>query len=137
IDGASIFRIFRSIVVPAIRPAAFVLGLFSFLGTWNDFLWPSLVLNDPEKFMRMRDSSACMLMQKAPSRLPSRGSASTHRSRIARRATPARRASWSAVMPSPCAGHGRATRVRRPSSRPRVTRASCRCGARWPCRSAR
>ncbi len=50
IDGASIFRIFRSIVVPAIRPAAFVLGLFSFLGTWNDFLWPSLVLNDPERF---------------------------------------------------------------------------------------
>ena len=50
IDGASIFRIYRSIVVPAVLPAAFVLGLFSFLGTWNDYLWPSLVLNDPDKF---------------------------------------------------------------------------------------
>jgi cellobiose transport system permease protein len=50
IDGASVFRIYRSIVVPAILPASFVLGLFSFLGTWNDYLWPSLVLNDPERF---------------------------------------------------------------------------------------
>jgi cellobiose transport system permease protein len=50
IDGASVFRIYRSIVVPTVLPAAFVLGLFSFLGTWNDYLWPSLVLNDPERF---------------------------------------------------------------------------------------
>jgi len=50
IDGASSFRTFSRIVFPAIRPAAFVLGLFSFLGTWNDYLWPSLVLQDPRKY---------------------------------------------------------------------------------------
>ena len=50
IDGASVFRTFTRIVFPVIRPAAFVLGLFSFLGTWNDYLWPSLVLQDPRKY---------------------------------------------------------------------------------------
>jgi len=50
IDGGKNFRIYRSVVVPIITPSALVLGLFSFLGTWNDFLWPSLVLNDPNRF---------------------------------------------------------------------------------------
>lgn len=50
IDGASVFRTYLNIVVPAILPASFVLGLFSFLGTWNDYLWPSLVLNDSSKY---------------------------------------------------------------------------------------
>ena len=50
IDGASVFRTFTRIVFPVVRPAAFVLGLFSFLGTWNDYLWPSLVLQDPRKY---------------------------------------------------------------------------------------
>ncbi len=50
IDGASVMRIYRSIIVPAILPSAFVLGLFSFLATWNDYLWPLLVLNDPNKY---------------------------------------------------------------------------------------
>ena len=50
IDGGKNFRIYRSVVVPIIAPSALVLGLFSFLGTWNDFLWPSLVLNSPKRF---------------------------------------------------------------------------------------
>ena len=50
IDGGTNFRIYRSVVVPIIAPSALVLGLFSFLGTWNDFLWPSLVLNSPKRF---------------------------------------------------------------------------------------
>ena len=48
IDGASTLRIFASIVLPALRPAAAVLGLFTFMERWNDFLWPYLALNDPE-----------------------------------------------------------------------------------------
>jgi cellobiose transport system permease protein len=48
IDGASTFRIFFSVVLPALRPAAAVLGLFTFMERWNDFLWPYLVLNDPQ-----------------------------------------------------------------------------------------
>jgi cellobiose transport system permease protein len=50
IDGAGVFRAYWSIVLPIIRQSSFVLGLFSFLATWNDFLWPLLVLNTPENF---------------------------------------------------------------------------------------
>lgn len=47
VDGASTFRIFRSVVFPALRPAAAVLGLLTFMERWNDFLWPYLTL-DPD-----------------------------------------------------------------------------------------
>jgi cellobiose transport system permease protein len=50
VDGASVFRIYRSIVMPIIKPTALVLGLFSYLAAWNDFIWPLLVLNSPEHF---------------------------------------------------------------------------------------
>jgi len=48
VDGASTFRIYRSVVLPAVRPAAAVLGLFTFMQYWNDFLWPYVALNDPQ-----------------------------------------------------------------------------------------
>ncbi|GLY50614.1 carbohydrate ABC transporter permease [Lentzea sp. NBRC 102530] len=44
IDGCSTFRIFWSIVLPALRPGAAVLALTTFMGTWNEFLWPLAVL---------------------------------------------------------------------------------------------
>jgi cellobiose transport system permease protein len=44
IDGASTWRIFVSVVLPALRPAAAVLGLLTFMERWNDFLWPYLTL---------------------------------------------------------------------------------------------
>ena len=50
IDGAGVLRTFTRIVFPVIRPSALVLGLFSFLGSWNDFLWPLLILQTPEHF---------------------------------------------------------------------------------------
>lgn len=50
LDGAGVLRTFVKIVFPVIRPSAFVLGLFAFLGSWNDFLWPLLVLQTPENF---------------------------------------------------------------------------------------
>ncbi|HHY97504.1 MAG TPA: carbohydrate ABC transporter permease, partial [Firmicutes bacterium] len=40
IDGCSEFRIFSTIVLPLCRPALAALGVFAFLGSWNDFLWP-------------------------------------------------------------------------------------------------
>ena len=46
VDGASEFRIFASIVVPALRPILATLATFTFLGTWNDFMWPLIVLSD-------------------------------------------------------------------------------------------
>ncbi|MDX1997170.1 MAG: carbohydrate ABC transporter permease [Thermoanaerobaculia bacterium] len=46
IDGASEARIFFSIVLPLLRPILVTLAIFTFLGTWNDFLWPLIVLSD-------------------------------------------------------------------------------------------
>ena len=43
IDGASVPRIFWSIVMPSIRQSSFVLGLFAFLAAWNDYLWPTVL----------------------------------------------------------------------------------------------
>jgi cellobiose transport system permease protein len=50
IDGAGVMRVYWSIVLPIIRQSGFVLGLFSFLATWNDFLWPNLVLQSPDMY---------------------------------------------------------------------------------------
>jgi len=50
IDGAGVLRVYWSIVLPIIRQSSFVLGLFSFLATWNDFLWPGLVLASPDNY---------------------------------------------------------------------------------------
>jgi len=48
IDGASEWRIFRSIVVPLLRPILVTLGILTFLATWNDFMWPLIVLTDQQ-----------------------------------------------------------------------------------------
>ncbi|MER7331069.1 MULTISPECIES: carbohydrate ABC transporter permease [unclassified Micromonospora] len=48
VDGCNTARIYWNVVLPALRPAAAVLGLLTFMTTWNDFLWPYAVLNDPE-----------------------------------------------------------------------------------------
>jgi cellobiose transport system permease protein len=44
-DGAGTFRVFWSVVVPAVRPAIAVLGMLTFLTAWNDFFWPIIVLS--------------------------------------------------------------------------------------------
>jgi cellobiose transport system permease protein len=46
VDGASTMRIFLSVVLPAVAPAAGVLGLLTFMEQWNSFLWPKAVLYD-------------------------------------------------------------------------------------------
>jgi multiple sugar transport system permease protein/arabinosaccharide transport system permease protein len=45
-DGASEFGIFWRIVVPNLRPAMAVLGIIFFNASWNDFLWPLIILNE-------------------------------------------------------------------------------------------
>jgi ABC-type sugar transport system, permease component len=47
IDGCSRTRFLLKILVPMVMPSVFVLGLMTFLGSWNNFLWPLLVLNNP------------------------------------------------------------------------------------------
>lgn len=46
IDGASELQIFSRIIVPSIRPAIVALTVFTFLTTWNDFLWPLVSITD-------------------------------------------------------------------------------------------
>jgi multiple sugar transport system permease protein len=48
IDGAGELRIFRSIVLPVLGPILVTLAIFTFLGSWNDFLWPLIVLTDKD-----------------------------------------------------------------------------------------
>ncbi|KTR82899.1 sugar ABC transporter permease [Novosphingobium barchaimii] len=50
LDGASEARIFRSIVLPLLAPITVTLALFLFLGSWNDFLWPLIILTDQSKY---------------------------------------------------------------------------------------
>jgi multiple sugar transport system permease protein len=47
-DGASEFRIIRSIVIPLALPGMATLSIFTFLTAWNDFLWPLLVISSDE-----------------------------------------------------------------------------------------
>ena len=44
VDGASMLRTFWSVALPAARPAAAMLGLFTFIASWTNFFWPSIVL---------------------------------------------------------------------------------------------
>lgn len=45
-DGANDFTIYLKIILPLIKPVLIVTSIFSFTGSWNDFLWPVIVLND-------------------------------------------------------------------------------------------
>ena len=49
VDGASEFRIYRSIVLPQLKPALATLGLLTFMFHWNAYLWPLIVLTEQEK----------------------------------------------------------------------------------------
>jgi multiple sugar transport system permease protein len=49
IDGCSLFGIFWRIIVPLSKPAVATLTIFTFMGEWNDFMWPLIILNDPNK----------------------------------------------------------------------------------------
>ena len=50
IDGAGEFRIYWSLVLPLCRPVLVTLAIFTFMGTWNDFLWPLIVLADDDLY---------------------------------------------------------------------------------------
>lgn len=60
IDGAGEFTIFTKIILPLVKPVLLVVALFSFTGSWNDFLWPSIVFNDVE---RMPITAGLQLLQ--------------------------------------------------------------------------
>ncbi|WP_420550534.1 carbohydrate ABC transporter permease [Litorivicinus lipolyticus] len=50
IDGVSTWQIFRHIMVPLARPAMITLAILTFLYAWNDYLWPLVSAQRPERF---------------------------------------------------------------------------------------
>ena len=49
-DGAGDFRIYWSLILPLCRPVLITLAVFTFMGTWNDFLWPLIVMTDDSMY---------------------------------------------------------------------------------------
>lgn len=49
IDGAKHSWIYFNIMLPLMKPILTVTGLFCFLGNWNDFFWPTIIMNDKNK----------------------------------------------------------------------------------------
>lgn len=49
IDGANQFQLLRHVIVPMLRAPIAVVAAFTFIDYWNAFLWPLIVINDPEK----------------------------------------------------------------------------------------
>ena len=48
LDGASYFRIYWKIILPLSGPALATLSIFAFMGAWNDFIWPLIVINSEQ-----------------------------------------------------------------------------------------
>lgn len=49
-DGCGFLKIWWSVMLPMTKPTLATLGLFTFIGTWGDFLWPLIVLKSPENY---------------------------------------------------------------------------------------
>ncbi|HEX6631207.1 MAG TPA: carbohydrate ABC transporter permease [Gemmatimonadaceae bacterium] len=50
VDGASELQIYRHVVLPVIAPILATLAIWTFLATWNDFMWPLIVLSDDRRY---------------------------------------------------------------------------------------
>ena len=50
IDGAGELRIFATIVLPVITPILATFAIFTFINTWNDFMWPLIILSDEARY---------------------------------------------------------------------------------------
>ena len=49
VDGAGFFRQYLTVGLPVLRPGLAFLGIFTFINVWNDYLWPLIVMTDPNK----------------------------------------------------------------------------------------
>jgi multiple sugar transport system permease protein len=49
-DGAGDLRIYWSVILPLCKPVLITLAIFTFMGTWNDFLWPLIILTDDSMY---------------------------------------------------------------------------------------
>ncbi|MCI1273645.1 MAG: carbohydrate ABC transporter permease [Clostridiaceae bacterium] len=44
VDGCNVFQVFSKVLLPMVKPSLAVLAIFAFIGSWGEFLWPSIVL---------------------------------------------------------------------------------------------
>ena len=50
VDGANTWQRFLRLGLPSVKGTLAVVALLAFMGSWNDFLWPLLILSDPDKY---------------------------------------------------------------------------------------
>ncbi|MER6569782.1 carbohydrate ABC transporter permease [Streptomyces sp. NPDC001093] len=50
VDGATVWQRFLRVALPSVKGTVAVVAIFAFMGAWDDFLWPLIVLSDPSKF---------------------------------------------------------------------------------------
>ncbi|MFG2953854.1 carbohydrate ABC transporter permease [Streptomyces sp. NPDC048291] len=50
VDGANVWQRFLRIALPSVKGTVAVVAIFAFMGAWDDFLWPLIVLSDPSRF---------------------------------------------------------------------------------------
>ncbi|MEU1464328.1 carbohydrate ABC transporter permease [Streptomyces sp. NPDC005727] len=50
VDGANVWQRFLRVALPAVKGTLAVVAIFAFMGAWDDFLWPLVVLSDPDRF---------------------------------------------------------------------------------------
>jgi len=71
LDGANKWQVFAKVVLPSARPIIWTLAIFTFMGIYNDFLWPLVTTNSPE--MRTITTGIAIMQQgsfvSSPSRL--------------------------------------------------------------------
>lgn len=50
VDGCNVFQVFWKVILPMVKPSLAVLAIFTFIGSWGEFLWPSIVLTKETMF---------------------------------------------------------------------------------------
>jgi len=76
IDGAGEFRTFKDIILPMTKPAMAVLGIFTFVGEWNSFLWPLIVTQTTN--MKTLQAGIALLQEEVPMKYSYLMSAATY-----------------------------------------------------------
>ncbi len=66
VDGANLWRVYALIYLPLATPVIATVGILNFIGTWNAFMWPSIVLNNPDWFtlpLKLKDLDLQIVIQ--------------------------------------------------------------------------
>ncbi len=50
VDGCNVWQIFFKVLLPLLKPTLAILAIFTFIGSWGEFIWPSIVLTDEKMF---------------------------------------------------------------------------------------